>query len=103
MIISGGLNIYPGEVEEVIYQHASVAEVGVIGVPDSEWGEAVKACVVLKKGHQISERELIEFCKERLSGYKAPKSIDYMQELPHTATGKIMYPELRKRYPKADK
>ena len=98
MIKSGGLVVYPGEVEEVLYQHPAVAEVGVIGVPDPVWVEAVKACVVLKDGYQVTEQELIEFCKERLAGYKRPKSVSFLKELPHTAAGKIMYGELRKQY-----
>ena len=96
MIISGGLNIYPAEVEQVLYQHPAVAEAGVIGVPDPVWGEAVKACVVLKEGVQVNEQELIDFCEGRLAGYKKAKSIDFYKELPHTAAGKIMYAELRK-------
>lgn len=97
MIISGGLNIYPAEVEQVFYQHPAVAEVGVIGVPDPVWGEAVKACIVLKEGYQVAEQELIDFCKEKLAGFKRPKSIGFLKELPHTAAGKIMYAELRKQ------
>jgi len=98
MIISGGLNIYPAEVEQMFYQHPAIAEVGVVGVPDPVWGEAVKACVVLKEGYEVTEQELIDFCKECLAGFKRPKSIDFYKELPHTAAGKIMYAELRKRY-----
>ena len=98
MIISGALNIYPAEVEQVLYQHSAVAEVGVIGVPDPIWGEAVKACVVLKEGYQVTEQELIDFCKERLAGFKKPKSVDFLKELPRTPEGKIMYAELRKQY-----
>lgn len=98
MIISGGLNIYPAEVEQVFYQHPAVAEVAVIGIPDLVWGEAVKACVVLKAEYQVTEQELTDFCKEHLAGFKRPKSIDFFKELPHTAAGKIMYGELRKRY-----
>jgi len=98
MIISGGLNIFPAEVEQVLYQNTSVAEVGVIGVPDPVWGEAVKACVVLKEGQQATGEELIDFCRDRLAGYKRPKSVDFFEELPHTAAGKVMYAELRKLY-----
>lgn len=98
MIISGGLNIYPAEVEQVCYQHPAIAEVGVLGVPDPVWGEAVKACVVLKGGYEVTEQELINFCQEHLADFKRPKSIDFFKELPHTAAGKIMYAELRKLY-----
>ena len=71
---------------------------GVIGVPDPVWGEAVKACVVLKEGHEVSKEELIDVCKGSLADFKKPKSIDFFKELPHTAAGKIMYAELRKLY-----
>ena len=98
MIISGGLNIYPAEVEQVLYQHSAVAEAGVIGVADPLWGEAVKACVVLKEGQQATEEEIIAVCKESLAGYKRPKSVDFFKELPHNAAGKIVYGELRKIY-----
>ncbi|MFC2052580.1 AMP-binding protein, partial [Chloroflexota bacterium] len=98
MIISGGLNIYPTEVEQVLYHHQAVAEAGVIGVPDPVWGEALKACVVLKEGQQATEQEIINICKERIAGYKVPKSIDFLKELPHNAAGKIAYEELRKLY-----
>jgi len=98
MIVSGGLNIYPAEVEQVLYHHPAVAEAGVIGVPDPVWGEAVKACVVLKEGKQATEQEIITVCKERLADYKVPKSVDFLKELPHNAAGKIVYGELRKLY-----
>lgn len=98
MIISGGLNIYPAEVEQVLYQNTAVAEAAVIGVTDPVWGEVVKACVVLKEGHEVTEQELINFCKGRLAGYKKPKSVDFFKELPHATAGKIMYAELRKLY-----
>jgi long-chain acyl-CoA synthetase len=98
MIISGGLNVYPGEVEQVFYKHPGVFEAGVIGIADPLWGEAVKACVVLKEGYTVSEQELLDFCKEHLADYKRPKSCDFFEKLPHTAAGKIMYGELRKQY-----
>ena len=100
MHVCSGMNIYPAEVEQVLYQHPSVAEAGVIGLPDRMWGEAVKACVVLKEGYQLTDQELIDFCEGRLAGYKKPKSVDFFKELPHTAAGKIMYAELRKAYQK---
>ena len=98
MIISGGLNIYPAEVEQVLYRHPAVAEAGVIGVPDPVWGEAIKACIVLKEGQQTSEQKILAVCREHLAGYKVPKSVDFLKELPHNAAGKIVYGELRKRY-----
>ncbi len=98
MIISGGLNIYPAEVEQALYLHLAVLEAGAIGVADPVWGEAVKACVVLKEGQQATEQEIIDICKRNLAGYKVPKSVDFFKELPHNIAGKIMYGELRKLY-----
>ncbi len=88
MIISGGENIYPAEVESVIAQHPAVAEVAVIGVPDEKWGETVKACVVLRTGTETSDRELIQFCRDRLAHYKCPTSVDYIDALPRNPSGK---------------
>jgi len=98
MIVSGGLNIYPAEVEQVLYRHSAVAEAGVIGVPDPVWGEAIKACIVLKEGQQATEEEILDLCRQHLASYKAPKSVDFLKELPHNAAGKIVYGELRKLY-----
>ena len=98
MIISGGLNIYPVEVEQILYHHPAVAEAGTIGIPDPVWGEAVKACIVLKEGRQATEQEILDICREHLAGYKVPKSVDFLKELPHNAAGKIVYGELRKLY-----
>ena len=89
MIITGGENVYSIEVENVLYAHPAVLEAAVIGVPDPKWGEAVKAFVVLKAGHSASEPEIIRFCKDNLAGYKAPKSVDFIDELPKTGSGKI--------------
>ncbi len=98
MIISGGINIYPKEVEEVLYQYPSVFEAAVFGVPDDYWGEAVKAVVVLKEGAVASEEEIIRFCGERLAGYKKPKSVEFWTELPKNPTGKILKRTIRERY-----
>jgi len=98
MIVTGGENVYSTEVENVIYMHPAVLEVAVIGVPDPKWGEAVKAVVVLKPGAKATEEEIISFCKERLARYKAPKSVDFVDELPKTGSGKIAKRELRDRY-----
>ena len=89
MIITGGENVYSVEVENVIYSHAAVLEVAVIGVPDPEWGEAVKAVVVLKPGKEAGEKEIIQHCRNRLAGYKTPKSVDFVPELPKTGSGKL--------------
>jgi acyl-CoA synthetase (AMP-forming)/AMP-acid ligase II len=98
MIISGGENIYPREIEEVLIRHPAVREVAVIGVPDLKWGEAIKAVVVLKPGQKATEGELIAFCKENVASYKKPKSVDFVEELPKSGLGKILKRELRSRY-----
>jgi acyl-CoA synthetase (AMP-forming)/AMP-acid ligase II len=89
MVKSGGISIYPLEIESVIYSHPDVLEAAVIGVPDSEWGEAVKAVVVLKPDSALRQQELIQYCKERLSAYKVPKSVVMRSSLPHTEIGKV--------------
>jgi acyl-CoA synthetase (AMP-forming)/AMP-acid ligase II len=98
MVISGGENIYPAEVESALYGHPAVADVGVIGVPDDRWGEAVKAIVVRKPGVEIGERELIDYCRERIAHYKAPRSVDFVDELPRNPSGKILKRVLRAPY-----
>jgi acyl-CoA synthetase (AMP-forming)/AMP-acid ligase II len=90
MYISGGENVYPAEVEEVIYQMAEIDEVAVIGVPHEIWGETGRAFIVLKDGHELSEADLIAYCRTQLAGYKIPKSADFVNELPHSANGKIL-------------
>ena len=95
MVKSGGISIYPLEIEGVLYQHPDVLEAAVIGVPDAEWGEAVKGVVVLKHGVRISGDDLIPFCKERLASYKVPKSVDIVHALPHTETGKVAKVKLK--------
>jgi acyl-CoA synthetase (AMP-forming)/AMP-acid ligase II len=95
MVKSGGISVYPLEIESVIYSHPDVLEAAVIGVPDSQWGEAVKAVAVLKPDSSLEAHELIAFCKERLSAYKVPKSVEFRASLPHTEIGKINKVELR--------
>lgn len=98
MIISGGNNIYPREVEEVLLCHPAIQEVCVFGVPDPEWGEAVKAVVALRPGHAATEAELISFCRNHLASYKKPRSVDFVEELPKNAYGKVLKRDLRARY-----
>jgi len=98
MIVSGGENIYPAEVESALFGHPAVADVAVIGVPDERWGEAVKAVVVKKPGADVSAGELIGWARERIAGYKLPKSVDFIETLPRNPTGKILKRELRKPY-----
>jgi acyl-CoA synthetase (AMP-forming)/AMP-acid ligase II len=95
MIISGGENIYPAEVESAIYGHEAVADVAVIGVPDDKWGEAVKAMVVLKSGMSATPAEIVAFARTRIAGYKCPKSVDFIEALPRNPSGKILRRELR--------
>ncbi len=98
MILSGGENIYPAEVESAIFGHPSVADVAVIGVPDDRWGEAVKAIVVKKAGAEVTAEEIIEFARARIAGYKAPRSVDFVETLPRNPSGKILKRELRTPY-----
>ena len=95
MIIRGGFNVYPREVEEVMIQHEAVSLVAVIGVPDNQYGEEIKACVVLNKGNHLTEAELIDWTKERIAAYKYPRIIQFMESLPMSATGKILKRVLR--------
>ncbi|MCF8144343.1 MAG: long-chain-fatty-acid--CoA ligase [Deltaproteobacteria bacterium] len=98
MILTGGENVYSTEVENVLYQHEAVLEAAVIGVPDPHWGEAVKACVVLKEGCAATAEGLISFCKNEMAHYKAPKSIDFLETIPKTGSGKIYKKGLRDPY-----
>ena len=98
MIISGAENIYPAEVESAIFGHPAIAEVAVIGVPDDKWGEAVKAVVVLKEGADVSPDEIIAFARTRIAGFKAPRTVDFIEALPRNPSGKILKRELREPY-----
>ena len=98
MIITGGENVYPAEVESAIYGHPDVAEVAVIGIPDARWGEAVKACIVPKPGHSVDADSVIAWARSRIAGFKVPKSIDIIDALPRNPTGKIMRRSLREPY-----
>ena len=101
MIISGGVNIYPREIEDVLQEHPAVADVGIFGIPDDEWGESVKAAVELKAGFAASselEGEILAFARERLARYKVPRSIDFEARLPRESTGKLYIRRLRDRY-----
>jgi acyl-CoA synthetase (AMP-forming)/AMP-acid ligase II len=98
MIVSGGENVYPAEVENAIFGAPGVADVAVIGVPDEKWGEAVKAIVVRKPGENPTPDQIIAWAKERIAGYKAPKSVDFIDALPRNPSGKILRKDLREPY-----
>jgi acyl-CoA synthetase (AMP-forming)/AMP-acid ligase II len=100
MIITGGENVYPSEVENVVGSHPKVKDVAVIGVPHEKWGEAVKTVVVLHEGEDATEEEILHYCRGKIAGFKRPKSVDFIEEdeMPRTATGKILHRILRERY-----
>lgn len=98
MIISGGENIYPAEVENALYSHPKVADAAVIGVPDKKWGEAVKACIVMKPGECLTEAEIIAWTREKIAKFKCPKSVDFLDTLPRNPSGKVLRRLLRAPY-----
>jgi long-chain acyl-CoA synthetase len=98
MIVSGGENVYPIEVEEALAQHPDVADVAVIGVPDERWGETVMALVIPREGTVPAADELVAWTRERLAGYKLPRIVRFVDELPRTPSGKVLKRELRERY-----
>ncbi len=98
MIIRGGENISPEEVENILYAHPKVEDASVIGVPDPEWGQNVRAVVVVKKGQTATEADIIDFCKDKLAGFKRPKDVVFIDELPRTSTGKVQRKVLREKY-----
>ena len=98
MIITGGENVYPAEIEAVLAEHPDLLEVAVIGVPDPKWGETVKACVVRRKGSTLTAEALIDWCRDRLAGYKRPRSVDFLDALPRNASGKMLKRQLREPY-----
>jgi len=101
MIITGGTNVYPAEIEAVLLTHPKISDVGVIGIPDPEWGESIVAIVQLKSGFTASEglnAELLQFCKQHLASYKCPRRWDYRTELPRTEAGKLYKRKIRDEY-----
>jgi len=99
MIVTGGENVYSGEVEAVIYKHPAVREVAVLGIPDPQWGELVMACVVLKPGMALSANDLISHCRQFLANYKIPRRVEFSDtELPKSGSGKILKRILRERF-----
>jgi long-chain acyl-CoA synthetase len=95
LIIRGGYNVYPREVEEVLYPHPAIAEAAVVGIPDQQLGAKIKAFVALNPGEQLVESELIAYCKERIAAYKYPRVIEVRNELPKSATGKVLKKQLK--------
>jgi acyl-CoA synthetase (AMP-forming)/AMP-acid ligase II len=98
MIVSGGENIYPREIEEILYSHPKIDDAAIIGVPDPFWGESVRAVLVLKEGERMIEEEVIEYCKSHLASYKKPKSVEFVKSLPRNPSGKVLKTLLRERY-----
>jgi acyl-CoA synthetase (AMP-forming)/AMP-acid ligase II len=98
MIVSGGENVYPAEVENALMAHPAIADVAVIGVPDEKWGEVPKAIVVRKAGVEVTEEEIVAFARERLAGFKTPKSVAWADALPRNPSGKILKKDLRAPY-----
>ena len=98
MIVTGAENVYPAEVENALFGHPAIADAAVIGVPDPRWGEAVKAIVVLKQGVEATAEEIIAYARQRIAGFKLPKSIDFVSVLPRNPTGKVLRRELRAPY-----
>ena len=95
MVISGGENVYPAEIEDVLHDHPAVLEAAVVGVPDERWGEACAAFVSLREGAAATEDELREHCRARLARYKVPKSFSFVATLPRSSMGKVLKDELR--------
>ncbi len=95
MIVSGGENIYPREIEEVLYTHPDIAEAAVVAMPDTTWGESGRAFVALKQGKSLSAEQVIDFCKQKLASYKKPKRVDFVAELPRNASGKVLKRKLQ--------
>jgi fatty-acyl-CoA synthase len=97
MIITGGENVYPREIEEVLYGHPKILEAAVIGLPDPDWGERIHAVVALKEGESLSEQEVIDYCKSYIASFKKPKSVEFVDRLPRSPAGKVLKRILRKR------
>ncbi|MEZ4552091.1 MAG: AMP-binding protein, partial [Desulfobacterales bacterium] len=98
MIISGGENIYPAEIEDLLLGHPKIADAGVIGCPDDKWGEAVKAVIVLKDGEELTPEQLVEWCQGKIARFKIPKKVEITSEIPRTPTGKILKRVLREQF-----
>jgi acyl-CoA synthetase (AMP-forming)/AMP-acid ligase II len=98
MIISGGVNIYPAEIEDALHRHPAIEDAAVFGVPDAEWGERVHAAVLLRRGMSASERDVIDFCRARVADYKAPREVSFHEDFPRDTAGKLVKRLLREPY-----
>ena len=98
MYITGGENVYPAEIEAVLSSHSDIVECAVIGIPDAKWGETVKAVVVKRGGSALSEPELIDWMRDKVAGFKRPRSVDFVDKLPRNASGKLLKRTLREPY-----
>ena len=98
MIISGGVNIYPAEIEEVLYRHPDIYDAGIIGVADPEWGEKIVAYVILKPGAKLAADDVVQYVADNLASYKKPKEVVFVDELPYSPSGKLLKRELRETY-----
>jgi len=98
LIVSGGFNISPSEVEQVLWAHPAVGDCAVVGVPDDHWGEAIKAVVELKAGAQWDAEQVLAYCRERLGSMKTPKTIEVWEQLPRSSVGKVLKRDIRERY-----
>jgi long-chain acyl-CoA synthetase len=98
MVITGGENVYPKEVENVLADHPAIAEAAVFGVPDAEWGERVAVAFVPRPGTRLSSEDLVAFCRERLAGYKCPRLVRQVESLPRNPSGKVLKRELRRLF-----
>ena len=98
MVISGGINVYPREVEEVLFKHPNVSDAAVIGIPDEKWGEAIKAYIVTTSSSEGDAEEIRSFCEQEISKIKVPKIIEFIKEIPRNAGGKVLKTELRKNH-----
>ena len=95
MVIAGGFNIYPREIDEVLFEHPKIKEACAVGLPDPYRGETVKAFIVPREGESLTEKEVVAYCKEKLAAYKVPKQIEFVKDLPKSAIGKVLRRELR--------
>jgi acyl-CoA synthetase (AMP-forming)/AMP-acid ligase II len=98
MVVSGGENVYPAEIEQVLFQHPAIADAAVIGIPDDQWGEVVHAFVVCKPDTDATGEEIVAFCRERLAGYKRPRSVEFIDQIPRNASMKVLKKDLRAPY-----